>query len=641
MVRKVISRKHRAVAWAICSIACLAAMVLSGCKGSDTDADIPVTVTVESSGIVSVADGSSVEVVFAVTPATTEFTFESGRYNAKLCYAATRNVPKEAYLESVRSLGGGRYAARITNRNTSETYFSIDVRIFITTNDGRTYMSGVFCLQNTEAVTGISSVSFLKEDNPQLSDDIYCTYDDADATFTVRTPEIVDVSALVATFIASGRVSVGGVEQQSGVTPNDFTHEVTYVAEGEGERHEYKVRVVNFTGLPVMYISSSTGMRPIGSDITSKEEWKDATVRIDGNGVWDDLPETAVSIRGRGNITWGWEKKPFNMKFPKRTSMLGMPEHKRWVMLANYADHTMVRNSTAFYASGLTSLEWAPRSQYVELYYNGEYTGTYQLTEQVRVDENRVNIHELQPDETDITGGYLVEMDFHWDETPRKWAPTVPSKYGVNSSWYIVKSPDDDVLTDGQFEYIKGYIGDFERVIMDNELRSDPEHGFRKYIEPLSFVDYWLLYEVCINHEIVNPGSVYVHKDRGGKLVAGPIWDFDYGTFNFDYYEAQPAAYSLYVKDAIWMHYLFMDADMKALAKRRWEELRPSFLQLPDFVDSCSAQLRYAAEENYSRWPMTVNDNGDAYYSYEQAVKRMQEVIMRRIAVIDECMASW
>lgn len=321
--------------------------------------------------------------------------------------------------------------------------------------------------------------------------------------------------------------------------------------------------------------------------------------------------------------------------------MLGMPEHKRWVMLANYADHTMVRNSTAFYASGLTSLEWAPRSQYVELYYNGEYTGTYQLTEQVRVDENRVNIHELQPDETDITGGYLVEMDFHWDETPRKWAPTVPSKYGVNSSWYIVKSPDDDVLTDGQFEYIKGYIGDFERVIMDNELRSDPEHGFRKYIEPLSFVDYWLLYEVCINHEIVNPGSVYVHKDRGGKLVAGPIWDFDYGTFNFDYYEAQPAAYSLYVKDAIWMHYLFMDADMKALAKRRWEELRPSFLQLPEFVDSCSAQLRYAAEENYSRWPMTVNDNGDAYYSYEQAVKRMQEVIMRRIAVIDECMASW
>ena len=239
MVHKVIFRMGRAVAWAICSIACLAAMVLSGCKGSDTDADIPVTVTVESSGIVSVADGSSIEVVFAVTPATTEFTFESGRYNAKLCYAATRNVPKEAYLESVRSLGGGRYAARITNRNTSETYFSIDVRIFITTNDGRTYMSGVFCLQNTEAVTGISSVSFLKEDNPQLSDDIYCTYDDADATFTVRTPEIVDVSALVATFIASGRVSVGGVEQQSGVTPNEITDEVTYVAERDGERHEF------------------------------------------------------------------------------------------------------------------------------------------------------------------------------------------------------------------------------------------------------------------------------------------------------------------------------------------------------------------------------------------------------------------
>ena len=627
--------------WALAATACLAMLLLAGCKKSDKDTDTPVTVTVESSGIVAVADGESAEVAFTVSPADTDFAYGNGRYNARLCYAVNHSSTKEVYLESVTAAGDGRYKARIVNRNISETPFRIDVRIFITTSDGRTYMSGVFCVQNTEATTGISSLGFLRSDNPQLDEDLYCTYDEATSTFTARTAEVIDLSGMVATFIASGRVTVEGVEQQSGSTPNDFRSEVVYVVESGDERYEYTVRLTNFTGLPVVYINSSTGLRPIGNDITSKEEWKAATIRIDGNGVWDDLPETAMSLRGRGNITWGWDKKPFNMKFEKRTSMLGMPEHKRWVMLANYCDRTMLRNSTAFYASGLTSLEWAPRSQYVELFYNGDYTGTYQLTEQVRVDENRVNVHELQPDDADITGGYLVEFDFHWDESPRKWSPRVPSKYGVASSWYIVKSPDEDDLTDAQFDYIRGYIDDFERVIMDDALRSDPDEGYRKYIEPLSFIDYWLLYEVCINHEIINPGSVYMHKDRGGKLVAGPIWDFDYGTFNFDYFEAKPAAYSLYVKDAIWMHYLFKDEEMKALAKQRWEELRPKFLQLPDFIDGCAARLRYAAEENFARWPMTVNDNGDAYYSYDQAIVRIKDVINRRIAIIDECMASW
>lgn len=89
------------------------------------------------------------------------------------------------------------------------------------------------------------------------------------------------------------------------------------------------------------------------------------------------------------------------------------------------------------------------------------------------------------------------------------------------------------------------------------------------------------------------------------------------------------------------MHYLFEDEEMRDLAKARWRELRPAFLTLPDFVDRCSSQLLYAVEENYSRWPMTVNDNGDAYFSYAQAVEFMKTVIERRIAIIDDCMATW
>lgn len=281
MLRKIIFRMGGALAATVC----LALALLAGCKSSEKGTDTPVTVTVESSGIVAVADGASAEVDFTVAPASTDFAYDSGRYNARLCYAVNHTATREVYLESVKPAGEGRYTARIVNRNISDKPFRIDVRIFITTADGRTYMSGVFCVQNTEATTGISSIGFLRSDNPQLDEDLYCTYDEATSTFSARTPEVIDLSGMVATFIASGRVTVGGVEQQSGSTPNDFGRDVKYVVESGGERYEYTVRLTNFTGLPVVYINSVDGLRPIGNDITSKEEWKAATIRIDGNGV--------------------------------------------------------------------------------------------------------------------------------------------------------------------------------------------------------------------------------------------------------------------------------------------------------------------------------------------------------------------
>lgn len=489
----------------------------------------------------------------------------------------------------------------------------------------------------------IRSFGFLKKDNPTLMRDISCELDKNTLTFTGRSakllPEKVDASALVATFEADGEVSVNGVRQESGVTVNDFTKPVTYtLLSKDGEKREYVVEFVNYTGIPIVYVNTPTGY-PLKDDITSKEEWKEATIRVDGNGAFDDLPETGLKVRGRGNITWGWDKKPFNLKFDKKAEILGMPEHKRWCMLANYADITMLRNDIAFHVSNLTSLEWAPRGRFVELVFNGKYNGTYYLTEHVRVDENRVDVHELEPGDSDITGGYLVEMDFHWDESPFQWRPTVDCRQPANAC-YIVKAPDEDDITPEQFNYIKDYISEFERVIQSDKL-SDPDEGYKKYIDPQSFVDYWLVFETCINHEIWNPGSVYLHKDRGGKLVAGPVWDFDFGTFNFTYEEAMPARYSLYVKDAIWYKYLFRDPDMKALAKKRWEELKPELAKVPEYIKRQGDYLRYAAAENLRLWPMTITTNGDAALTYSQAVDRLMEVWDFRMDVIDKCVAEW
>ena len=218
-------------------------------------------------------------------------------------------------------------------------------------------------------------------------------------TFTARSMKwrggLADPTALKATFLAAGRVTVNGTLQQSGATANNFSEPVTYQVEADGVRKNYKVEFINFTGLPVVYVKSSTNQQPINNDITSKDMWKDATLRIEGNGEFEDLEEVQMQLRGRGNVTWGWDKKAFNIKFAEQQKVLGMKKHKRWIMLANYADITMLRNDVAYRISDLTSLEWAPKGQHVELVYNNHViniTLNYDLTRLPHPNDSR-NYH--------------------------------------------------------------------------------------------------------------------------------------------------------------------------------------------------------------------------------------------------------
>lgn len=647
--------------------ACLALILTTlfsfGCSSSEENITTNVEVKVATSGIESIPQNGSIELAFTVTPPSTDFTYSNGSYNARLYYATSNSKAFEAYISDIKRVGDGRYKAAISDRNDGEL-FQTNVRIGITLNNGKndTYYSNIFCIQNHDIETGITTMSFLKSDNPELESDIHCSFNEKTMTFTGRSMKVrgglIDPTKLKASFLSSGRVTVNNVVQQSGSTVNDFSKPVTYNVEDQGVRKSYTVQLINFTGLPVVYVKSSTNQQPINKDITSKEIWKDATIRIEGNGQFDDLEEVPMQLRGRGNVTWNWDKKAFNIKFEEQQKVLGMKKHKRWIMLANYADITMLRNDVAYRISDLTSLEWAPKGQHVELVYNNQYSGTYYLCEQVRVDKNRVNITELPKaaDGTKITNvapdkvGYLVEFDFHADPTPWQWATSFHhTKFG-SESIYLVKYPDENDLTTAQFEYIRDEIKNFESQLSsikegsattDQQIEEQYEKLINKYIDPMSFIDYWLIYEVCINHEILNPGSVYLHKDVGGKFVAGPTWDFDYGTFNFSYGEAQPARTSLYVSGAIWYRYLFRNPKMKAMAKARWEELKPQILQMTDYITEQSEYLKYAAQENYSRWPMTVDTNGDSHLNYEESIKAMLRVFRDRINIIDNCMKEW
>ena len=397
------------------------------------------------------------------------------------------------------------------------------------------------------------------------------------------------------------------------------------------------------TGLAFVYVDTEKG-----ASIVSKEEYVPAVLRILSEDGEPDLDQVACSIRGRGNTTWSWPKKPYLIKLDKKASVLGMPKHKRWILLANFMDRTLMRNLVSMKVSSLTGLAWTPRCQPVELVLNGKHRGSYLLIEQVRVDETRVNVTEMTPEDNDgeaVTGGYLLECDFHYDNEVQWTDP-----HGGSVEWgseggipFGVKYPDEEDLTAAQLAYIKQYVYDTAEVLYGPDF-TDPEKGYAKYIDVDSFVDYWIVFEVMGNHELGNPGSVFMHKDRGGKLVAGPCWDFDWGVLS---YRTSPQGKDGLINgQAIWYARLFEDPVFKEKVRKRFQELLPQLEAIPDYMDALKAQLSASARYNFRLWnpaeDASMNGghiiNGDENMTFDEAVELLKENYRIRLSVMSEAL---
>ncbi|MBR2227347.1 MAG: CotH kinase family protein [Bacteroidales bacterium] len=425
------------------------------------------------------------------------------------------------------------------------------------------------------------------------------------------------------------------------VENSNYLSNVSYMPSGYFEvRSEEagKPKPLN-TGLPVVYVDTENGWA-----VNSKETYVPATLRIEGTEEYEGLEDVVCEIRGRGNTTWEWPKKPYLIKMDKKQSVLGMPKHKRWVLLANFMDRTLMRNLVSMKVASLTRLAWTPRCVPVELVLNGVHKGSYLLIEQVRVDKNRVNITEMAATDNDgeaVTGGYLLELDFHFDNEVQ-WV----DKHGVcvqrgpkGGIPFGVKYPDSEDLTDPQLTYIKNHVYDTAETLYGDGFK-DPENGYAKYIDVDSFVDYWIVFEVMGNHELSNPGSVYMHKDRGGKLVAGPCWDFDWGVLS---YKTSPQARTGLINgEAIWYARLFQDPAFKAKVKARFQELLPELKKIPDYMDECEKLLTESAKLNFAMWnpaeDASMNGweiiNGDENMTFSNAIALLKSNYKERLGVI-------
>ncbi|RYY74999.1 MAG: hypothetical protein EOO52_11860 [Gammaproteobacteria bacterium] len=288
--------------------------------------------------------------------------------------------------------------------------------------------------------------------------------------------------------------------------------------------------------------------------ITSRETYINGNFTLTNAGVTD--ASGSLEVRGRGNSTWDWPKKPYRLKLTTSTSLLGMPKGKNWVLLANYADKTMVRNDVAFMFGRTLGFEWTPRAHYVELKLNGAYQGVYQLVEHIRIDKDRVNIDELKVADIDsdkISGGYLMEIDFRhglkYCET-NSYDPVCQN--GINTSRNVdfcidssrgmapacLANPETlhDPLWVNQRNYIETFYAEAEAALFGDNFK-DPALGYAAYFDVDSVVNYYIQNELFRNVDGAS-ASFYMFKKRGGKLFFGPIWDFDLSMGNAGYNNA-------------------------------------------------------------------------------------------------------
>lgn len=370
------------------------------------------------------------------------------------------------------------------------------------------------------------------------------------------------------------------------------------------------------TGLPIVVIDT-----PDAQPITSKTDWMaDVQMSIlDTDGSLDY--QGTLSMKGRGNTTWGYPKKPYALKLDSKSKILGMKKHKRWCLLANWMDRTLIRNAVAFEISRKTGLDWTPNGKFVELVLNGRHVGNYWLCEQIKVDENRVNVTELDINATEgdaITGGYVFELDVNYDEL-YKFKSDI-----YNLPWQF-KDPDE--VNEQQFLYVQNYVHELEDALTDPDRFAARE--FTEYMELESFVDYWFVYELAMNWEPNHPKSAYMNKDMNGKLKAGPVWDFDYGTF-------KPFATRYYmINNALYYKQLFQDALFKSLVKERWNKLKAGFESISQFIDVTAAQLVESDNINIAMWPISSTVNGDEKMTYEQAVARLKKAYEDKLKWMD------
>ena len=459
--------------------------------------------------------------------------------------------------------------------------------------------------------------------------------DDESLTITFATQRwIDDFTQLTALFEIESdtdcEVKVGDDVQESGETENDFSNDVVYTLCGDVH---YTVRFVTpqTTGIPLIRIETQNRV-----EVTSKDNWTNMTsfTLIDPN---DDANNISLAnygsqyhrIRGRGNTTWTYPKKPYRLRFREDISLFGNAARENWVLLAEYNDPSFLTTAVTFeLGSNVFQMPFTCTWHHVHVYYNGRYDGLYLLTEHRQADPNgppgapgRVGIDQ-------DNGGWFIEMDEYWDEDPKFLTDNYDLPIMIKAPEYAPEPEDSD---NPFYDFIKNDMNE-----LCDSLASPlfPENGYRDLMDMNTFVNFLMVNEIVRNNELGHldpktgiryPKSCFAYKiDEDGKISMGPLWDFDWA-FAFTGLEHNFfGTYSDRLLRTPFFMRLFDDPVFVAKYKERWNEKYNDIIAMANFIENQGATIRLAALEDAKRWAVPGGYRTGYDPDHAQQVEKMK-----------------
>lgn len=376
-----------------------------------------------------------------------------------------------------------------------------------------------------------------------------------------------------------------------------------------------KVITLMQSSLPSMYISlNGTTISDINADKNIKHPGNNLTLTDNDNPANNIINVDDVEIKGRGNTSWYWyDKKPYQIKFKKKTSVLGMPKAKKWVLLSNSSDASMMKNKIAFDVANNMGLSYSPSAEYIDLWVDGEYLGTYLVAEKVELGENRVNL----ADENAVLMEY--DNDFYASEEHYFVEP-------FNNSHFVLKESANETDLKG-FDAFRNAMTNFEKNMYSHRGIYD-WRNICKELDAESFARWYIVNEYFQNNESASTGFFMYQDGPVGRIAAGPVWDFDSAMGS-----GTKGTSDLYIYQHWLINLLLERSEFRNLVHQVYEQSKHVLDGANEKTVALMSRIEDSANMNYIRWDRLgkKDGKGDTFPdTYEEAVSGLNTWLTAR-----------
>lgn len=412
---------------------------------------------------------------------------------------------------------------------------------------------------------------------------------------------------------------------KSGEANNYFTNDKIILKFDDENTETYTINVLQST-LPSVFLNIDGG----DAALNAIDADKNHDIGYPGTAVINDSSNktktaTFKKMKGRGNYTWTYSKRPYQVSFDKKISMLGMPKSKKWLFITNYTDGSLTRSAMFYKLTQELGIQYAITFETADVYINGKYNGTYLVTSKVESGTNRVEITDSD---------YLMEIDNYTD--PIQFTTERTNKK------ITIKSPDvEDATVEEQQAVInaaKAYIDSIESLIYDENVTYEK---LSSKIDMESFAKCYWVYEISLNYDAMYGSSYMYTKD--GLLHMGPMWDYD-NTLNLLTKNAIPLnTYYLLgntggaaSKRLRWYNELMKRQEFSDLVDKVFLENVDKFDELIEYTKQYNQNITASAKMNYTRWPYaTMKQEHSSWYmggdSFEESSQNLIADIEKRV----------